>query len=1150
MRFRLLFILLILSGFKMLGQTQSNLRSKIIHLNRDTIQLDSLLILPETVTVSLQNKSVDKSWYEIVLSKGLFIPSNKLKTITDSISIKYRIFDYNISRPSYQRDLSQINLSAKRGVNKFAIRAPNKTSGLFSGGQLEKQGNYTRGISYGNNQDVVVNSNLNLQLSGKLSEDINILAAISDNNIPIQPDGNTQNIQDFDRIYIQLYDDTKELTLGDYELEAPTGKFMKFYKKVQGGRFSGLLSKNKTSETEFKSTISASISKGKFNRITIAGLEGIQGPYRLTGANNERYIVVLAGTEKVYLDGKLLDRGESNDYVINYNTSELSFTTKQAITRNSRIIVEFEYSEENYSRYLLFTSNELKTKNGKFWFSFYHEQDSKNQSIDQSLSDENKQLLSDIGDQLELAQVPNIKTTEYSNDFVLYKKTSRLIEGIDYDVYEYSTNADSAIYRANFSFVGPNNGNYQQVNGAANGRVYQWIDPLNGVSQGEYEPVIQLVAPEKKQLFTLGGESELGKNFHSTFELALSNKDVNTFSSLNDKDNQGTAIDLSLEKKFNFADTLKAFTSQFAFRYIDKNFSEIEPFRSTEYERDWNLQEDFTKSNENYYGISNTFSNHNWGQASYDFSILNKKSNYQGNKHALALRFAKQNLAVDFNGNSLSTDQDELDSKFYRHQLNTSYLFNFAKIGVQTENENNQWKNKADKSLLKNSFSFYSYKFYITNRDSSINNFQVYYQKRKDYLAGENQLSEQSESRDFGANIWLKKNRKNQLKIETIYRKLSILDNNYSDEKPENTFLGKLEHRSNIKKGLLQTSTYYELGSGLESEKEFSYVEVNQGQGIYRWTDYNENEVKEINEFEIASFKDEANYIRIGTNTNNYQKVYTSEYRQTFYLRLRQLKSKKKFASFFKRFSNRFAYRLAKKSLKDDFKLYANPFKAYASNTNLITINSSFQNTFSYKKPKSKTNWDIIHLSSNGKQLLTQGFERRKFTQNGFRFQWKVGNSNQLSNRIDLGKKKLNNESFTDKNYSIEEIKNELQAKFQPSLQFQFGLNYTYNDKENNLATEKSSTHNIGAECNYGLAKSAKLMATVNFLTVDYNADSNSSIAYEMLEGFLPGNNTTWSLGYNQQLSKLFQLSVSYNGRSSEIGKTIHVGNVEVRAYF
>ena len=155
----------------------------------------------------------------------------------------------------------------------------------------------------------------------------------------------------------------------------PTGKFMRFYKKVQGGKFSGLLAKGKKSNTEFKSTISASIAKGKFNRMELQGSEGIQGPYRLIGANNESYIVVLAGTEKVFVDGKLLSRGEQNDYVINYNTAELTFTTKQPITRNSRIIIEFEYSEENYSRYLLFNSNELKTRTGKFWFNFYHEQD-------------------------------------------------------------------------------------------------------------------------------------------------------------------------------------------------------------------------------------------------------------------------------------------------------------------------------------------------------------------------------------------------------------------------------------------------------------------------------------------------------------------------------------------------------------------------------------------------------------------------------------------------------------------------------------------------------------------------------------------------------------------------------------------------------
>ena len=308
------------------------------------------------------------------------------------VTCSFITFPFSFNDTYYHKDPALVKTSEQTFSNPFLYKGhQNSTDEIFELGGLDKSGSITRGIGFGNNRDLSVSSSMNLQLSGKLTHNLYVLAAINDENIPIQPDGNTQQLQDFDQVYIQVYNDRAKLVAGDFKLDPPTSYFMRYMKKAQGISGEAKFYMNEklrgdTSGAKMKVKMSGALSRGKFSRNVIQGVEGNQGPYRLQGAENESFIIILSGTERVYIDGHLLTRGQSNDYVINYNTAEVTFTAKQIITKDKRIVIEFQYSDQSYARSLVQFSDEFEYKKLKLNFNIYSEQDAKNQSLQQELT--------------------------------------------------------------------------------------------------------------------------------------------------------------------------------------------------------------------------------------------------------------------------------------------------------------------------------------------------------------------------------------------------------------------------------------------------------------------------------------------------------------------------------------------------------------------------------------------------------------------------------------------------------------------------------------------------------------------------------------------------------------------------------------------
>lgn len=443
--------------------------------------------------------------YELDCQKGIL----NLKTMPDSpiLSISYLIIP-----PQYT---SRVQLYERVDISDsiYVTRARPKSQWFNPSSKLEISGSKTFALSFSESGETDLLQSLYVNLDGELSKDVFITARLSDSQSKLSPEGDSKELSSLDQVFIRVYGKRWELGMGDLELSFEESRHLRYHTKIEG--------LSASYDGRHRAQVAFSAGGGKSAMMQIQIIDGKQGPYYLVANDSQRSFIIVAGTESIYLDGSLLERGL--DYYVDYAEGSVMF--RRLVSSGNTVNAWFQYSDENYRQSSYFTSSKVQLSDRlSIHHNLVHQSDSKDNPLLYSFSEADLDSLAVAGDGSALS---NGVIESGSGDYIRLIDTNGLI------YYEYAPGDSSAVYSIVFSYMGFGNGDYEEF---SRGR-YHWV----GQGKGSWLPVKKLIAPANRSNIELGLLWQ-GETWQSGFDSMYSHNDQNTLSGRDDQDNSSAIL--------------------------------------------------------------------------------------------------------------------------------------------------------------------------------------------------------------------------------------------------------------------------------------------------------------------------------------------------------------------------------------------------------------------------------------------------------------------------------------------------------------------------------------------------------------------------------------------------------------------------------
>lgn len=1121
---------------------------------------ERVLIDSTTHLIRLRDYSIDYRYGQI-----LFSATQLTRIVSDTIPHRMTV-TYRILPISFKRKYALRQLEIRRdsvGGNKAFISQP--TQGLLSedlfGPGLQKSGSIVRGFSVGSNQDLSLSSGFRMQLAGKLAQDIDVMAALTDENSPIQPEGTTQTLREVDKVYVEIKNPQYSATLGDFNLQINQkegGEFGRLNRKLQGARGVASFERIAGSDVDGSVSFTGATARGKYSTNQFQGMESVQGPYLLTGPNGENHLVIIAGSERVYLNGELMTRGDVNDYTIDYASGEVTFSSRRLITNASRITIDFEYSDQQFVRNLVggTLSGKILGDKLKLNASFVQEADDPDSPIDVTLNDTTRAILRQSGTDRLKASVSGISRVDSIKGQYILQDT--LINGRHYPILIYAPGDSLAFYSVSFSPV-------DQVPDTSAGyvRIAAGQFRFAGIGQGSYLPLQFLPMPQLHQIFEVNGQVSLTSDLSISGEYAMSNFNQNRFASQDISSLQGNAF--TFAARYNpkrlliggkNAGELDAHISE---RFVDRRFVPLDRANEVEFNRKWNLSETAV-ANEEIQEFSLAYLPTRNVNSAVSYGVLNRSGEVHSARTQINLGVADSSLpTIQYQIERINTSNTLLqdESHWTRQRGTMEYEIAKWRPGLRIETEERIATPIGQDSMRQNSFRFLEIAPRLVTAEFWRMTASAEYQIRTEDSAVAGRMNRASKSLTQLYNWQL-----SEWQSLSSSLTLSIRNVEFTDEFKLRGNLNSdaIMIRSQTRYAPLQraveTDLYYEFSNQRSARLERIFVRVTKGSGNYKYLgDVNNNGVVDENDFELTRF--DGDYIVVYIPSDQLYPV--ADLKASVRLRLQPVRlvpiSSAWLSKALRSISTETYLRVDERSEDTDTKqIYLLNLSRFLNNqTTLVGSQQITQDVFLFEN-SSDLSFRFRYNERYGLTQFVSSIERSFQDERSVRIRsqlvQEISNQTDFVNKIDRMTATV--QSSEERNL----VSNALLSDFsyRPMMNWEIGFNFGVTEVINYFGG-KDATADIneeGIRIVQSFPSVGQLRAELKReeVVLTNTTDPNASLPYEFTAGKAVGQSYLWQLTFDYRITANLQLSLNYNGRKEGTTLPVHLARMEAKAFF